>query len=498
MEEYSSFEELLIARKKEQTDFDVIQEKPKFKNIYQKKILQFIEVYYQPIDANLISVINSQVVGRLIFDAEKLECELKFNDTIFCNKFEFGVKDLHGDVYFTYTLFECDSNFYHTNFHGNVSFYSAGFNKEVKFFDCTFYKSVDFENTSFGGKVSFYNCTFKKEADFRISSTPLNNDSFRRNIDCIFVKCTFESQANFFGRRFTLSNSSIEREEKQSGTSPKQAAKFDQTVFKGVVDFHSTVFETPVCFYQTEFHNTAIFGKATFQEIVVFAYIRIGLNLALQYAEIKKGINLAYINFVDKGSLELFEINIKDFASHPRKDVGTFDGIYNWDKITHIQKQETFRILKNQALQQNNKVQALEYHANEMEAYRQVLKSSSPYFDKDRVILGFNRVTNGYGLCWGRGLWLTIACSVFFFVLYYISLESRPFVFTLDNNFKTTVDAIGLVLSYYAQFFNPTHGVTFMKDYAGNWSVFWDLISRPFIGLGIYQTIQAFRKYGRF
>jgi len=76
--------------------------------------------------------------------------------------------------------------------------------------------------------------------------------------------------------------------------------------------------------------------------------------------------------------------------------------------------------------------------------------------------------------------------------------EKHQLEFNSNATWTQTKKATGIVLSYYAHFTNPTHWVTFMKEYKGDWSVFIDIISRIFIGLGLYQTIQAFRKYGRF
>jgi len=46
---------------------------------------------------------------------------------------------------------------------------------------------------------------------------------------------------------------------------------------------------------------------------------------------------------------------------------------------------------------------------------------------------------------------------------------------------------------------NPTRSSEFMNEISRNnngWALIIDSISRIFVGIGIYQTIQAFRKYG--
>ena len=50
-------------------------------------------------------------------------------------------------------------------------------------------------------------------------------------------------------------------------------------------------------------------------------------------------------------------------------------------------------------------------------------------------------------------------------------------------------------LSTYVRFMNPTHDVDLFDTFKPTgWTYFWQTWGRIFVGYGIYQTIQAFRK----
>lgn len=55
------------------------------------------------------------------------------------------------------------------------------------------------------------------------------------------------------------------------------------------------------------------------------------------------------------------------------------------------------------------------------------------------------------------------------------------------------------LLQYYPQFLNPTHKLTYFDNLfgLGKWTSLIDIISRVFIGIGIFETIRSFRKYVR-
>ena len=399
--------------------------------------------------------------------------------------------------------------------------------KPIEFKNCEFKKEANFRNTQFLQKVKFYRSNFIASVDFRISDNLKNAPKFHNNIEGSFHDSIFEEKVIFYHRQFSK-------------------ISFENTKFKKLVDFYNTTFYKDVCFFKTDFEGTSVFAKATFHGVAVFLYSQVAKNMILRGANFEKGVNFALVNFIGEGYINPFDTIINSFISFPEKNCGLIDEGENWKTISHNYKRETYRILKNEALKQNNRIKALDFHGDEMEAHTLFVKEVSstflyfsgknylpnklyeffisrfqnldrsilptlpiaifilpfiiiPAFNSDLFVLRINQITNKHGSDWKRGFLFTIVTSAFFFTLYWISLKAKPVEFNIDASWEHTKGALGIVLSYFAHFTNPTHWTSFMPDaFRGNWSIFIDISSRLFIGLGFYQTIQAFRKYGRF
>jgi hypothetical protein len=119
---------------------------------------------------------------------------------------------------------------------------------------------------------------------------------------------------------------------------------------------------------------------------------------------------------------------------------------------------------------------------------------------EEKIILLLNRVSNKYGLSWGQGVLFTFFAGLFFFSIYVPVFMDR----SLDLSLSGIAEWIKLVseqLKFFPHVFNPTHPFDYMdsvsKNYEG-WALVVDMLGRIVVGFGIYQTIQAFRKYGRF
>lgn len=405
--------------------------------------------------------------------------DFRLNHSLFENQFTFLGGTIKSFSYFIDSHFLEYAWFDSIIFEGNVTFADSIFRGDLKFKDCTFKGEVIFFNCQFCSNVFIENCTFEGSVDFRTSDLNKQEITFQKEIKGYFGSNDFYEKVIFHNRSFGMS-------------------RFFNSKFRKLVDFFNTDFIEPICFNKVDFEGTTVFSRTTFHQEVLFLYTQVSSNMVLRDTDFKKGVNFAPINIIGNGFLNIFNLQIESFKSIANSNAGPIDMQSNWFNISHEHKRETYRILKNEAIKQNNKIKALDFHAEEMEAYRLELKEYAKWHHKDRLIMSFNRFTNYYGLRWGRGFWITLGISISFFIIYYLSLKAKPVCFSKEFDFTTTCKSIGVVLGYYAQFFNPSHRVSFMAEYLGNWSAFWDIVSRVFIGLGLYQTIQAFRKYGRF
>jgi hypothetical protein len=161
--------------------------------------------------------------------------------------------------------------------------------------------------------------------------------------------------------------------------------------------------------------------------------------------------------------------------------------------IPERNKRETFRIIKKQFENQNNHILALDYSALELKSHSNELKTrafSKDNLNQDLVILGLNVISNKNGKSWLRGVIFTFSVAIFF---YYITIVSTK-NYTVGWNFS--LDNISKTGKYFFEFMTPTHKVDFL-DAEGTsiMTYFFDFLGRIFIAFGIYQTVQAFRKY---
>ena len=241
--------------------------------------------------------------------------------------------------------------------------------------------------------------------------------------------------------------------------------------------------------------------------------------------------NFRLSNFRNIGKLKLFKINVWDDEKEENNNfqidntsigdadfqsidlssfttVTLFDNLYHnltytnvqWKKDLEvgqdlennnfklIKQQDTYRSLKNVALENNDTPQAIEFYAKEMMHYEQLVRNNpSEYSSSDKVTLWFNKVTNNFGLNWVSPLLLLLILSYVFFLLILLSTKETYFqIITLADH------------KYWVQLLNPLHSLEFTGS--GSWrgrTYLWDFLFRIIQGLLLYQIISAFRKFSK-
>ncbi|MCP4970921.1 MAG: hypothetical protein GY932_10045 [Arcobacter sp.] len=101
-----------------------------------------------------------------------------------------------------------------------------------------------------------------------------------------------------------------------------------------------------------------------------------------------------------------------------------------------------------------------------------------------------------FGQNWLKAILITVCIIGFlFYGLFLLSLKNIE----LDISVKGLKFFFNNLIHYYPQFLNPTHKLSFFNEIGelGKLSSSIDLISRVFIGIGIFETIRSFRKYVR-
>ena len=109
----------------------------------------------------------------------------------------------------------------------------------------------------------------------------------------------------------------------------------------------------------------------------------------------------------------------------------------------------------------------------------------------EKILLWFNKNSNNFGTNWFIGLNFTTLVALITYVV--ISLLSSNVILQFD------AEGVGNFLKGLVKIINVTEwsDITFLEQELTNWQYIFLFIGRIFIGYGYYQTIQAFRKFGK-
>lgn len=154
---------------------------------------------------------------------------------------------------------------------------------------------------------------------------------------------------------------------------------------------------------------------------------------------------------------------------------------------------------------QGDAVRASEYRAEEMEVYRHyLLRKKNLPTRKERwnrraelTNLWLNKFSSYYGNNWLRGVVVTFGVSTILYTWYCSSRGILPASVYNDENWKT----FGRLLPYYFEFLNPIHKTSFFEHIEEGepnpGALLIDYLSRIVVSYLVYQTIAAFRKFGK-
>jgi hypothetical protein len=136
--------------------------------------------------------------------------------------------------------------------------------------------------------------------------------------------------------------------------------------------------------------------------------------------------------------------------------------------------------LKTLAQKQNDRKMFLHYQAAELRSYYATLHWYTNF--RTWFQLTAMKWSNNFGASWARGVAFVGIANLFFII---VSFSCRDFDITQAGSF----------IAYYFEFlFSVVRKPDFIS---GSWETTWYFISRIFIAFGIYQTVTAFRKFGK-
>jgi hypothetical protein len=168
-------------------------------------------------------------------------------------------------------------------------------------------------------------------------------------------------------------------------------------------------------------------------------------------------------------------------------------------QINNYQAQLVFGQLTTVYSKQGDTVRALEYQSRELEAHYNTLEwleNRLPYIRFDKINLWLNKWSNNFGRYWMRGVLFTFSSGFLLFLALMISTTEYKLGKASWN---------GQLLPAFLKFMNPIRFFDLDKlfDNSGEvisltpTSYILDFLARVLIAYGFYQTIQAFRRFGR-
>ena len=348
---------------------------------------------------------------------------------------------------------------------------------------------LDLNERIVGGRLANFrlrHCTFEGNVKISALERGLNLDS-----------CVFEKD-------FSCKNTAFQGKARLQNCIFHGRADFSNSKFNDLADFWRSTFKQETIFYKTDFLGTVVFSATSFEKNVLFTYTLIEKLILFRGTVIKRGIDLS--TAIITGSVGTFGLSLWDFkAKKGRLTDQEFEtAVSESGEIPIKNKRETFRILKQANIQQNNVIESIPYQVLEKTTLLEELKYSffNPSSTKewwrnlwDLFVLGLNWISNSFGRAPMQGVIFTLTMGFLFF--YLNIMQTEKYELAMHLSWDLFVDEI----PNYLKFLLPTHGLDYLgsefyKKYSvSNWYYVWDIAGRIFVGFGIYQTIQAFRKF---
>ncbi|WP_299671608.1 hypothetical protein [uncultured Polaribacter sp.] len=356
------------------------------------------------------------------------------------------------------------------------------FNKKVRFHNCTFEKGIKCRNTTFNQLVDFYQSTFEDNQYFHL--TDFLNIS-------IFSETTFKKAVIF----------------RHNKVSKDTYISFEKAIFKNGLDISNSNFWCTLQVFGIKINNS-IPDKESLSY-----YLK--KNLSRSNSEIKiceKLVEELYTIPLNKFNPNNKLINkiLLQFNDENHSKVDFNEKIKNSLKSTYKGIRESYRRIKQEFRKNENHIEALDFHHHEMSVFRKELeyKTVSSYekfsvfgkfknriiiiFNKNKIILFLNKISNDYNRSWVRGVIFTLSITfTFFFIVSLILLYNKDISIAMSTNaFKESTNE-------FIKFINPIAWNHKLYNSDNLFAIIITYVAKIFIGYGYYQTIQAFRKYGK-
>lgn len=346
----------------------------------------------------------------------------------------------------------------------------------------------------------FENCHFEKGLEFDIPPGSKDGKVSRIfDFDIYLKDCRVDNILNMsectFEKKVRLHDCEIHDASKKlrlEYPTENFGCNFVNTKFKGLADFWKTVFKPNTIFYKTDFYSTSVFSMVTFEKNVLFTYSLLEGKSIFAKTTFKQGLDLSQA--IISGDLKLFDLQFDtpNFKAPYISNKEEYQNAIDEDGVIPLEnRKETFRIIKANAEKEKNYVDASRYRNYEYKTFRRLSQKrlfTNRFFSQltNLPIIYLNKISNNYGSSFLVGLLFTLIVGVMFLsIIVFGFLEKTPTWRIEDLDWELFI-----------QFLNPVHKMDIykIKDLPSI-TYLLDFLGRIAVGYGIYQTIQAFRKF---
>ncbi|WP_452600799.1 hypothetical protein [Pontimicrobium sp. MEBiC06410] len=408
--------------------------------------------------------------SQIIFKGGKYQ-NIFFEGT-FNNRIFFEKKTKVNSLFFESSYFKKRIDFQEGNFN-NLYFYRSNFNGLIYINDFDNIKITDSRDLSIN-ELWLHSCNFDKDVSVSIGLIKyitLSNNNFKQH----FHFNNWKNEDDFL---LDLEPVMIRSSGNNRGTILIERTYLDITL--GGINFGDIFIKdsTAESIFILDIDNK---GSLTLNNINHCDYFTIQNSVSGKLNFINTNINtfkeivIADSN-IENTNFTKYPKKILSYSSNPKVGYGLSDKSKNKSNLKSIYNQLKQIAKKKGDIDIANKYQSLEY--------KQLLLSKR--ISSDTFLLFLNWISNNNGRSWFRGVLFTFSIGFIFFNFYL-------YVLGLSFNYNEHLKEF---IIFFTSF--PKLQLDKYAELNGIWQaslIIW--LSRIFISYGIYQTVSAFRKYGK-
>ncbi len=408
-----------------------------------------------------------------------LEYGLSISNTEFKKYVSFSLISYKQPIFLSDVLFEDRVAFIGSHFNYNENGLNLShciFKKKCNFEVCRFETKVEFDLLQFENELKFEECSFLHETT--LSALFPKNNAAKLLISNVIIDDLLSIGLSFNVNKFLFENLRLSKsgilkigpinvdyeinhnpfEMKEISKLKSGQLRFSYSLIEGIISLNQ------VYLNQIDFEDCIVTGNIIENELNYKSLARKEAAILLKNAALKSGDTYIY----NKHKSEEFDFLLKELTASWLHQTA--------DKLSGISKKEKI----------NSKLKRIYSSIQFFCIY-----TFSAFLSKDRFLLWLNKYSNNFGLSWFRGVVFTMTTAMIFYWLINYTGATRQ-MFIVNWRF----DNFGEVWEGYLRILNILSFGNDLENFSLNaWGKTLLLLSRIFIGYGIYQTISAFRKY---